>query len=157
MYSTKAQTQLGLRFSPFPGPSSSGNQDIGEHTLPGRQCILSPPRSQPFGFRVRSRSAVSGVPYVSSQELISDCNCPGGYQPPRIPRRLSNWEPALGLVEDAISGNEIALCLPALAAAHLPLCLWWRDGPICRWLALLWYSLNPLFCEWARLCVRLLG
>ena len=30
-----------------------------------------------------------------------------------------------------------------------------RVGPVrCR-LALLWYSLSPLFCEWARLCLRL--
>ena len=33
-YSTKAQTQLGLRFVSFPGPSSSGNQVLGECTLP---------------------------------------------------------------------------------------------------------------------------
>ena len=33
-YSTKAQTWLGLRFVPFPGLSSSGDQVLGEHTLP---------------------------------------------------------------------------------------------------------------------------
>ena len=33
-YSTKAQTQLGLRFVPFPGPSSSGDQVLGKCTLP---------------------------------------------------------------------------------------------------------------------------
>ena len=32
-----------------------------------------------------------------------------------------------------------------------------REGLLCSRLALLWYSLNPLFCERARLCVRLLG
>ena len=32
-YSTKAQTQLGLHFVHFPGPSSSGDQVLGEHTL----------------------------------------------------------------------------------------------------------------------------
>ena len=32
-FSTKAQTQLGLRFVPFPGPSSSGDQVLGERTL----------------------------------------------------------------------------------------------------------------------------
>ena len=43
----------------------------------------------------------------------------------------SNWEPAHSLVEDAISGAEIAPRLPALAAARLPLCLWqadWGEG-----------------------------
>ena len=33
-YSTKAQPQVGLHFVSFPGPSSSGNQVLGEHTLP---------------------------------------------------------------------------------------------------------------------------
>ena len=50
MYSTKTQTRLGLCFLPFPSPSSSGNQVLGEHTLPGRWCISSPPQSQPLGF-----------------------------------------------------------------------------------------------------------
>ena len=31
---TKAQTQLGLRFVPFPGPSSLADQVLGQHTLP---------------------------------------------------------------------------------------------------------------------------
>ena len=33
---------------------------------------------------------------------------------------VSNWEPAHILVENAVSGAEIASCLPALAVAHLP-------------------------------------
>ena len=40
------QTQLGLRFVPFPGPSSSGDQVFGER---GR-CDLSPPLSLLLGF-----------------------------------------------------------------------------------------------------------
>ena len=43
----------------------------------------------------------------------------------------------------------------ALVVPCLPLCLWWGDGPVRSWLALLWYSVNPLFCEWARLHLRL--
>ena len=50
-----------------------------------------------------------------------------------------------------ISGAEIAPCLPALAVPHLPLCLRQGERLVCSRLALLWYSLNPLFCEWARL------
>ena len=46
----KAQTRLGLRFVPFPGRSSSGDQVLGERTLPGGQCVLSPPASQPLSF-----------------------------------------------------------------------------------------------------------
>ena len=37
---------------------------------------------------VCSGSAFSGVPYVSSGELISGCDPPGGCQPSRIPGRL---------------------------------------------------------------------
>ena len=40
---------------------------------------------------------------------------------------VSNWEPARSLVEDAISGAEIAPRLPALAVTRLPLCL----PPVC--------------------------
>ena len=49
-YSTKAQTRLGLRFLPFPGLSSSSDQVLGEHTLPGVWCILSPTWSQLLSF-----------------------------------------------------------------------------------------------------------
>ena len=38
---------------------------------------------------MRSRSAVSGVLCVSSGELISGCDPPGGCQPSRIPGRLA--------------------------------------------------------------------
>ena len=53
---------------------------------------------------------------------------------------VSNWEPAHSLVEDAVS----PLCLyPAGKGLE-------RSQP-----ALLYYSLTPLLCEWARLWVRL--
>ena len=79
--------------------------------------------------------------------LLADVNRPGSQED-----LVSNWEPAHSLVEDAISGAEIAPCLPALAVAHLPLCLRWGDGPVHCWLAPLYYSLNSLFSEQARLC-----
>ena len=44
--SSEVQTQLGLRFVPFPDLSSSGHHLFGEH---GR-CDLSPPLSLPLGF-----------------------------------------------------------------------------------------------------------
>ena len=84
--------------------------------------------------------------------LLADVNHPGSQED-----LVSNWEPAHSLVEDAILGTEIAPCLPALAVACLPLCLPGdgRMGLVCSQLALLWYSLNPLFCEQAWLCLRL--
>ena len=54
-----------------------------------------------------------------------------------------------------VSGAKIAPCLLALAVTHLPLCLWCGEEPVCSQLALLWYLLNPLFYESARLQVGL--
>ena len=67
--------------------------------------------------------------------LLADDNCPGS-------QLVSNWEPAHSLVEDALSGAEIAPCLPALSVVCLPFCLWWGQGPVHSQLAILWYSLN---------------
>ena len=79
--------------------------------------------------------------------LLADVNHLGSQED-----EVSNWEPAHSLVEDVISGAEIAAapCLLALAVSRLPLCL--RGGrALCgSWLALLWYLLNRLFCERAR-------
>ena len=99
-YSTKAQTWLGLRFVPFPGPSGSGSQVFSERTLP--RCGAS--YHLPCPTYSVSWERISGVPCVSSGELTSGCNPPGGCQPSRIQEDLiSNWEPACSLVEDAVS------------------------------------------------------
>ena len=82
--------------------------------------------------------------------LPADVNHPGSQED-----LVSSWKPAHSLVEDGISGAEIAPRLPALAVTHLPLCLQEGDGLVFSQLALRWYSLSPLFCEWARLCLRL--
>ena len=130
MYSTKAQTQLGLRLLPFSGPSSSGEQVLGDSTFPSGLCILSPPWSQPLHFLGApcERSLRSAV-YLSSGELISGCNPPGGCQPSRIQENfVSNWETSHSLMEDDVFWAEIAPCLPALAVTWLPLCFQWGRG-----------------------------
>ena len=48
--STRAQTRLGLRVVPFPGPRSSGDQVLGELTAPGGLCVLVTSQPQPLGF-----------------------------------------------------------------------------------------------------------
>ena len=55
---------------------------------PGVWCVLSPPRPSPSVSWVCSGSTISGVPCVSSGELISDCDPPGGCQLSRIPGNL---------------------------------------------------------------------
>ena len=54
----------------------------------GGRCILSPPWSQLLGFLGGHSCIFSGVASVSSGELISGCNPPGGCQPSRIPGSL---------------------------------------------------------------------
>ena len=54
--SPQAQTPLGLRFDPFPGPSSSGDGVFGER---GR-CDLSPLPSLLLGFLVYNLRTFSG-------------------------------------------------------------------------------------------------
>ena len=81
-------TRLGLRFVPFPGPSSSGDQVLGKCTLPRCVVHLITSPSQLLGFLSVQWEHVSGVLCVSSGELISGCHPPGGCQPSRIPGRL---------------------------------------------------------------------
>ena len=93
-----------LRFVHFPGLSRSGSQVLHKGTDPDRLCVLcpsqvraaqatgcsvghasnSPAWSPPLSFH---KSAVPGVPYVSSGELFPGCDTPGRCQPSRIPRR----------------------------------------------------------------------
>ena len=47
--------------------------------------------------------------------------------------------------------QPLAFCLWVTPLASLPLA---EEGPLCSWPALHWCSLNPLFCECARLRVR---
>ena len=65
---------------------------------------------------------------------------------------VSNWEPAHSLEEDAVSEAKIAETpsFPALAVALLPLCLQGGQALYGSWLALLWYSFSPFFCEHAK-------
>ena len=69
---------------------------------------------------------------------------------------LSNWEPANSLVEDA---QSLGLRLPLAFQLWLSLTCHSASGvgkgPVRSCLALLWYLLNPLFCEQARLHVKL--
>ena len=53
--------------------------------------------------------------------LLAHVNRPGSQED-----LVSNWEPVRSLVEDAVSGAEVASCLPALSVARLSPCL--RQG-----------------------------
>ena len=81
------------------------------------------------------------------QGLLSVCDTPGRYEPPRIPGLVTR-QPAHSLVGDTASVARFAAnpCLLPLAFMNLPLCL--QGGRF----SLLWYSLghNPLLCECTR-------
>ena len=76
----------GLRFVPFPGPRSSSDQVLGECTLLRCGAFYHLPSLSHSVSWVCSH--VSGVPCVSSGELISGCDPPSGCQPSRILRSL---------------------------------------------------------------------
>ena len=71
---------------------------------------------------------------------------------------VSNWKPAHSLGKMLSLGPRLQqplafrlwlshTCLSALGELG-------EEGSVCNWLALLWCSLNPLFCDWARLHIR---
>ena len=136
-----AQTRLDVRFVPIPDLSSSGDQVLGEHTVLSGLCVLITSWSLPISFL--------GLFRVSSGELIPGCDPPGRCQLSRIPGASSQlggvcW--SLGLrLSLAFWLWLLYACLSASGGG---------EGPVCSQLALLWYSLNPLFCELARLRVR---
>ena len=140
---------MGLRFVPFSGPSSSGDQVLGCLSLGAVRLITSPIPAAWF-----PRCTVSDVLCVSSGELISGFCPPVGCHPSRISGRLG-WQ--LGacsqFIGGSVSGAEFApFWLWLLPPASLPLV---GDGPVCCWLALLCYSLSPSFCGQAWQCLRL--
>ena len=142
---------------PFPSPSSSGDQVLAEHALP-RWAVhpitspIPPPRFPGCKQKCRLTYAVwSSGSWPLAVTLLAYVNRPGSQED-----LVSNWEPARSLVEDPSPGAEIAPRLPALAVTRPPLCLQLaRDGPAHSRLALLWYSISPLFCEQACQCLRL--
>ena len=69
---------------------------------------------------------------------------------------VNSQEAAQSLVEDAgLWGRDWSRPLPSDSLSQGCLCAsGGGEGPVCSQLALLWYSLNPLLCEQARLPVR---
>ena len=60
-------------------------------------------------FLLHHESTISGVPWVSSGELIPSCNILADVNQPGFQEDVvSNWEPGYSLAEDAVSGAKIA-------------------------------------------------
>ena len=144
-YSTKAQTQLGLRFV-LPRPKQLRRPSAWRAHTPQVRCILSPSWSQPLGFlgvQLHLRCAVclfwgADLWLRPSQQMSTVQN----------PKK--SWlamKPACSLVADATLGPRLPSsssgCPASLSLAG--------DGLVRSWLALL----SPLFCEWAWRYLRL--
>ena len=144
-------------FVPFLGPSSSGDQVLGECTVLGGPCILITSLilvARCPGCAVRAPSQVCHILLWGADLRLQLSWWMSIVQDPR-----KVWLAAGSLVtvlwRMLVSGAEIAPCLPTLAVPRLPLCLRQGKGPVHSQLALLWYLLNPFLCEQARLHFRL--
>ena len=117
---------LGLHFVLFPGLSSTGDQVLGECTLPAALCVLSPPWSRLLGFP----GVQQGCHLRCAVCLLwgADLWLQPSWRMSTVKDPRKTWESARSLVEDAISRAEFALCLPTLAVARLPPCLRWGMG-----------------------------
>ena len=146
-----------MRFVPLPGLRSSGDQVLGECTRPGGPCILSPPWSWLLCFlgalqenylrcaicllwradlRLRPSWWLSTIQDLRKTWLAARS-------------LLTVWRkvPSLGFrLQQPLAFQLWAVFLPPGG-----------EGPVCSQLSLLWYSLSPLFCQQASLCLRLLG
>ena len=143
------QTWLGLHSVPTPGPSRSGDQVLGEHSQPQLKALTYHlPCPSLLVFWVYNGCAFSGVPCISSGELISGCDPPGRCQLSRIPRSLGYQRSLLAVWYRIPLWGCDCLPLPLAALACLSLV---EDGPVHSQLALL----SPLFCEQAWQCLRL--
>ena len=130
-YSARSQTRLGMHFVPFPCPSSSGDQALGEFTVPGGPCLLITSldlATQFPGCAARAPSHVCCESTLGSLSLaatlLADVNHPGSSEA---------WLATGSLLtvwwKMPVPGIEIASCLPVLAVTCLPLCLqrWGED------------------------------
>ena len=122
------QTWLGLHFVPFPGLSSSGDQVLGERSCPQvGAATYHLPRPCCSVFWVYNLCTLSGVPCVSSGELISGCDPLADVNSPESQEVLVSNEACLQFGIGCLSGAMIApfwLWLPS------PACLWLGRGTV---------------------------
>ena len=118
-----------------------------ERTPPGGGCVLSPPRPSRSASWVAAGapSQVCRVSLLGSWSLAA--TLPADVNRPESQEVLViNWKPVRSLVGDAVSRAEFAPFRLWLApSCPLPPV---GDGLVPSLLALRWYSLSPLLCEW---------
>ena len=157
-HSSDSVCGLGVRFVPFSGLSSSGDQLLGERIVPHGPCIL-----------ISSPSHLLGFPGAPWEHRLRGAMCllwranlrlQPSWQMSAIQNLRKTWlavgSPLTAWWKICLWDWDCSSPLPSGSGCHkhasLPL---GREGPVCSQLALLWYLFNPLFCEY-RLSVRLL-
>ena len=140
---------LGVRFVPFSGLSSSGDQLLGERIVPHGPCILNSSPSHLLGF--------PGAPW---EHLLRGAMCllwranlrlQPSWQMSAIQDLRKTWlavgSPLTAWWKICLWDWDCSSPLPSGSGCHnhasLPL---GREGPECSQVALLWYLFNPLFC-----------
>ena len=113
------QTWLGLRFVPVSGPSSGGDQVLGDHSRPQLKAVSYHLLHHSHSvFWVYNGHTFSGVSCVSSGELISGCDPPGDVNHPESQEVLVSNEVCLQFGIRCLSGAVITpfrLWLPSIA------------------------------------------
>ena len=125
-YSTKAQTQLGVHFVPFPDPSISDDQVLGVCIIPGGPCVLITYPVPATWFARCATKALSQLCHVSplgswspAATLLEDVHHPVSQED-----MVSNWEPAHSLVEDVgLCCQDCSSPLPSGSGCHAPVSL----------------------------------
>ena len=141
----------------FLGLSSSGDQVLGEYTVPCGPCVLITSPSQQLGFLGAPREH-----HLRCAVCLlwgTDLRLRPSWQMSTVQDPRKTWLATGSLLtvwwRISVSGAEIAPCFQALAVICLLLCFCQGGEPVHSRLALLWYLLNPLFCERVRLFLRL--
>ena len=136
----KSTDSAGPAFCAFPHRSSSGSQELDEHTLPGGSVPypLHGPSLNFQGVQVRCALCLfweADFWLRPSWQMSTIQNLRESL--------VRDWKPACSLVGNTVSGAE---CAPFPSPHLLPLA---GHGPVRSRLALLWYSLSPLSRELA--------
>ena len=148
---------MGLCFVPFPGLSSSGDQVLGERTLP--RCAVPLITSLVPACRFPGCAAPHHLRCAVCLLWGADLWLQPSWQISRVQEPRKTWE-QLGACSQFGGGCRfwsqdcrLPSCSGCSPPASLPLSA--GAGLVCSWLALFWYLLSPLFCVRARLCLRL--
>ena len=140
----KSTDSAGPAFCAFPGRATEAARSLRSPLSPGAVRLI--PSAVPASVSVRASQMCAACVYL--WELASSHDPPGGCPPSRISGSL--WLEPGGLFAVWEGMPSLGPSLPLSP----PPCLLppAGDGPVHRWLALLWNCSVPLFCERLAVC-----